>query len=116
TISIKNKEYVEAAKSYSLPTRLIIARHIIPNLLSTVIIYLTLTIPQVILVESFISFLGLGVQEPNTSLGVLIAEGSRVIEDYPWMFFAPFVFLATILFCFNFIGDGIRDALDQTSK
>lgn len=116
TISIKNKEFIEAARSYSLPTYLIILKHIIPNLLGTVIIYLTLTIPNMILIESFISFLGLGVQEPQTSLGVLIAEGSKVIEDYTWMFVFPFLFLSIILFCFNFIGDGLRDAFDQKTK
>lgn len=116
TISLKNKEFIEAAYSYSLPKYLIILKHIIPNLLGNVIIYLTLTIPNMILVESFISFLGLGVQEPQTSLGVLIAEGSRVIEDYIWMFIFPFIFLSVILFCFNFIGDGLRDALDQKTR
>jgi oligopeptide transport system permease protein len=116
TISIKNREFIEAAKAYSLSTWGIIIKHIIPNLLGTVIVYLTLTIPNVILIESFISFLGLGVQEPMTSLGVLIADGSKVIEDYPWLFIFPFIFLSVILFCFNFIGDGLRDALDQKSK
>ncbi|MFL1781019.1 putative oligopeptide transport system permease protein OppC [Candidatus Hepatincolaceae symbiont of Richtersius coronifer] len=116
TMSIKNREFIEASRSYALPTWLILVRHIVPNLLGSVIVYMTLTIPSVILMESFISYLGLGVQEPLTSLGVLIAEGSKVIEDYPWMFIFPCSLLAIILFCFNFIGDGLRDALDQKSK
>jgi oligopeptide transport system permease protein len=116
TISIKNKEFVHATKSYSLSNTKVIFRHIFPNLIGTIIIYVTLTIPNIILIESFISFLGLGVQEPMTSLGILIAEGSKTIEDYPWMFIFPFITLSLILFCFNFIGDGLRDAFDQKNK
>ncbi len=116
TISIKNRDFIEAAKAYSLSNSKIIIRHIIPNLLGTVVIYLTLTIPNIILLESFISFLGLGVQEPMTSLGGLINDGSAVIENYIWLFLIPFIFFSTILLCFNFIGDGIRDALDNKSK
>jgi oligopeptide transport system permease protein len=116
TISIKNKDFISATKAYSLSNSLVMLRHIFPNLIGTVIIYVTLTIPNIILVESFISFLGLGVQEPMTSLGILIAEGSKTIEDYPWMFIFPFIMLSLILFCFNFIGDGLRDAFDQKSK
>ncbi len=116
SISIKNKEFIHATKSYSLSTRSIILKHVIPNLVGTIIVYTTLTIPNIILVESFISFLGLGVQEPMTSLGILISDGARNLEEYPWLFFFPFIFLSIILFCFNFIGDGLRDAFDQKNK
>jgi oligopeptide transport system permease protein len=84
----------------------------VPNLLGVVVVYITLTIPQVILVESFLSFLGLGIQEPMTSLGALVSEGANEMESYSWMLIFPALFLSLILFCFNFIGDGLRDALD----
>ena len=91
-------------------------RHIIPNTLGPVVVYITLTVPYVILTESFISFLGLGVQEPDTSWGVLISEGARSIETAWWALVFPAVFLAATLFCFNFIGDGLRDALDPKDR
>lgn len=116
SISLRRKEFVEAAKALGVSTRGILSRHIVPNTLGTVIIYVTLTIPQVILTESFLSFLGLGVQEPMTSLGVLISEGSRQMESSPWTLIFPAGILATLLFCFNFIGDGLRDALDPKDK
>ena len=94
----------------------IVKRHIVPNTLGTVIVYVTLTIPAVILTESFLSFLGLGVQEPMTSLGVLISEGADRMETAPWMLIFPAIILATILFCFNFVGDGLRDALDPKDR
>ena len=116
TLAIKKKEYIEAAHASGVSTRTIIFRHIIPNVLGPVIVYMTLTIPQVILTESFLSFLGLGVQEPLTSWGVLISEGAKVLESAPWMLAFPATFLAVTLFCFNFIGDGLRDALDPKDR
>jgi oligopeptide transport system permease protein len=116
TLSLKKKEFIEAAHATGVPTRKIITRHIIPNVLGPVIVYMTLTIPQVILTESFLSFLGLGVQEPLTSWGVLISEGAKQMESAPWLLTFPAVFLAVTLFCFNFIGDGLRDALDPKDR
>lgn len=116
TLSLKRKEFIEAAEAIGVSTFNIIRRHIVPNLLGVVMIYVTLTIPRVILVESFLSFLGLGVQEPLTSWGALVNEGVQEMESAPWMLFFPAVFLATTLFCFNFIGDGLRDALDPKDR
>ncbi|MDH3715705.1 MAG: ABC transporter permease subunit [Gammaproteobacteria bacterium] len=116
TLSIKHKEFIEAAHASGVSGARIVTRHIIPNALGPVIVYVTLTVPQVILVESFISFLGLGVQEPLTSWGVLISEGARQMETAPWMLVFPATFLAATLFCLNFIGDGLRDALDPHDR
>ena len=116
TLSLKHKEFVEAAEAQGVRTLAIIRRHIVPNLLGVVVVYVTLTIPQVILVESFLSFLGLGVQEPMTSWGALVNEGAQEMETAPWMLVFPAVFLATTLFCFNFVGDGLRDALDPRDR
>ena len=116
TMAIKKKEFIEAAHASGVSTAKIIFRHIVPNVLGPVIVYMTLTIPQVILTESFLSFLGLGVQEPMTSWGVLISEGAKVMESAPWMLAFPAIFLAVTLFCFNFIGDGLRDALDPKDR
>ncbi len=116
TLSVKGREFVEAGRAAGVSNRRIITRHIVPNVLGPVVVYVTLTVPQVILIESFLSFLGLGVQEPLTSWGVLIAEGAAQMESSPWMLFFPAAFLATTLFCFNFIGDGLRDALDPRDR
>lgn len=116
TLSLKGKEFIEAARAMGVSTPAIIRRHIIPNLLGIVVVYITLTIPRVILVESFLSFLGLGVQEPSTSWGALVNEGAQEMESAPWMLIFPGVFLALTLFCFNFIGDGLRDALDPKDR
>ena len=116
TLSLKRREYIEAARSYGVSTGSIIMRHIVPNLLGIVVVYITLTIPQVILVESFLSFLGLGVQEPDTSWGALVNEGAQDMEQAPWALLFPAGFLAITLFCFNFIGDGLRDALDPKDR
>jgi oligopeptide transport system permease protein len=116
TLSIKRKEFIEAAHAIGVSNAAIIRRHIIPNTLGPVIVYLTLTVPQVILLESFLSFLGLGVQEPMTSWGVLISDGASNITNAPWMLIFPGLFLAVTLFCFNFIGDGLRDALDPRDR
>jgi oligopeptide transport system permease protein len=111
-LALRNRGFVEAAMALGLPTHRIISRHIVPNLLGTVVVYATLTVPQLILFESFLSFLGLGVQEPLTSLGRLVAEGALGIERAPWQLLFPCAVLATILLALNFLGDGLRDALD----
>jgi oligopeptide transport system permease protein len=116
TLTLKHREFVEAAEAQGVATFTIIRRHIVPNLLGIVAVYVTLTIPQVILVESFLSFLGLGVQEPMTSWGALVKEGADEMESAPWMLIFPAVFLASTLFCFNFVGDGLRDALDPKDR
>ena len=116
TLSIKQKEFIEAARAGGVGTFGIITRHIIPNVVGPVIVYVTLTIPAVILAESFLSFLGLGIQEPLTSWGVLISEGANTLETAPWMLIFPAGFMAVTLFCFNFIGDGLRDALDPKER
>jgi len=116
TLSIKHKEFIEAAHAGGVSNTRIILRHVIPNVMGPVIVYVTLTVPQVIMTESFISFLGLGVQEPLTSWGVLISEGAKLMETAPWMLVFPALFLAVTLFAFNFIGDGLRDALDPKDR
>lgn len=116
TLALKQREFVDAARLAGLPPLAIVRRHIVPNLLGVVAVYATLTVPQVILVESFLSFLGLGVQEPATSWGVLVNDGAADMEAAPWALLFPAGFLAVTLFCFNFIGDGLRDALDPRSR
>ena len=116
TLSLKQKEFVEAARAAGVPASGIIARHIVPNLLGPVVIYVTLTIPAVILAESFLSFLGLGVQEPLTSLGVLISNGAAEMELAPWLLVFPSIVMVVTLVCFNFIGDGLRDAIDPKDR
>jgi oligopeptide transport system permease protein len=115
TLALREREFVLAARALGATDASIIARHIVPNLLGIVVVYATLTVPQVILVESFLSFLGLGVQEPQTSWGALVAEGAREMESAPWMLVFPAAFLAATLFCLNALGDGLRDALDPRS-
>jgi len=116
TLGLKQREFIEAARVSGVKPGRIILRHIVPNLLGVVVIYVTLTIPQVILVESFLSFLGLGVQEPMTSWGVMVSDGALDMENAPWMLLFPAVFLAITLFCFNYLGDGLRDALDPRDR
>jgi len=111
TLGLKNTEFVEAARACGVDHKAIIRRHIIPNLLGVVMVYVTLTIPQVILVESFLSFLGLGVQEPMSSWGALVNDGAQDMESAPWTLVFPATFLTVTLYCFNYIGDGMRDAL-----
>lgn len=111
-LALRQREFVLAAVALGLPAHRIIARHIVPNVLGTVIVYATLTVPQVILFESFLSFLGLGVQEPLTSLGRLVAEGALEMETAPWQLLVPASVLALLLLALNFLGDGLRDALD----
>ncbi len=116
TLSLEQRGFVEAARATGVPAFTIVRRHIVPNLMGVVVVYMTLTIPQVILVESFLSFLGLGVQEPATSWGALVSDGTQEMESAPWMLVFPAAFLAVTLFCFNFIGDGLRDALDPEAR
>lgn len=116
TLSLRNRGFIEAARAGGVPTARIIRRHIVPNLLGVVVVYVTLTIPQVILLESVLSFLGLGVQEPMTSWGALVNEGAQELETAWWMIVFPSLFLATTLFCCNFLGDGLRDALDPQDR
>lgn len=115
-LSLKNQEFVEAARSIGVPTRRIIFRHIVPNTLGPVIVYTTLTIPSVMLQEAFLSYLGLGVQPPLSSWGTLAAEGSQNIAIFPWMIIFPGVVMALTLFSLNFVGDGLRDALDPQMR
>ena len=116
TLTLKNKEFVEAARAAGLGRAAIIARHIVPNLLGPVVVYVTLTIPAVILAESFLSFLGLGVQPPMASLGTLVAGGASDMELAPWLLVFPSVVIVVTLMCFNFIGDGLRDAIDPKDR
>jgi oligopeptide transport system permease protein len=116
TLAIKRREFVQAAEALGVSSGAIIRRHVIPNTLGPVVVYTTLMVPKVILLESFLSFLGLGVQEPMTSWGVLIAEGSRAIQGAPWLLAFPALFLTTTLFALNFLGDGLRDALDPRDR
>jgi oligopeptide transport system permease protein len=117
TLTIKNKEFVEAAVATGVPSFTIILRHVVPNLMGVVVVYATLLVPQMILTESFISFLGLGVQEPNTSWGALISEGAGTIQyGTIWQLAFPLFFFVIALFSFFFIGDGLRDALDPKDR
>lgn len=116
TLSLKQKEFIEAARAAGVSTAGIIGRHVIPNLLGPVVVYVTLTIPAVILAESFLSFLGLGVQEPLTSLGTLISKGAQDMALAWWTLVFPAGAMVLTLVCFNFIGDGLRDALDPKDR
>ncbi len=116
TLSLRSKEFVEAARAMGVPTHRIIFQHIVPNLLGVVVVYTTITVPGVIITESVLSFLGLGIQEPMTSWGVLIHDGAQVMEVSPWMLLYPGALLSTALYCFNYIGDGLRDALDPNDR
>ena len=116
TLSLKQKEFIEAARAGGVSSFSIIARHVIPNVIGPVVVYVTLTVPGVILTESFLSFLGLGIQEPLTSWGVLISDGANQMQTASWLLIFPALFMAVTLFCFNFIGDGLRDALDPRDR
>jgi len=115
-LSLKNKEFIEAAKACGTKPIIIIFRHLIPNAISPVVVYATLLIPEIIIFESFLSFLGLGVQPPMCSLGSLVADGSKLMELFPWLLIFPCAVLTLLLFCLNFIGDGLRDAIDPKMK
>ena len=116
TLTLKHKEFVEAARAAGFTQGAIIARHIVPNLLGPVVVYVTLTIPAVILAESFLSFLGLGVQPPMASLGTLISNGAQDMELAWWLLLFPSLVMIVTLMCFNFIGDGLRDAIDPKDR
>jgi oligopeptide transport system permease protein len=116
TLSIREKDYIEAAHALGLSSASILARYVVPNVVGPVVVYVTLLIPINILVESYLSFLGLGIQEPFTSWGRLISQGSNEMETGPWLLVIPAVFLTVTMFCFNFIGDGLRDALDPRDR
>jgi oligopeptide transport system permease protein len=116
TLTLKRREFVEAARATGLGTPGILVRHIVPNLIGPVLVYTTLTIPQMITFESFLSFLGLGVQEPLPSLGNLINDAAQELQSAPWMLLVPSFFLVTLLVCFYLIGDGLRDALDPRDR
>jgi oligopeptide transport system permease protein len=115
-LSLKNQNFVEAARALGAGDAAIIFRHIVPNTLGPVIVYTTLTVPAVVLQEAFLSFLGLGVQPPAASWGTLVSNGSQVIALFPWLVIFPGISLSLTLLCFNFLGDGLRDALDPQDR
>lgn len=116
TISIRRKEFIEAAHASGVSNWRIITRHIIPNCLGPVVVYMTLTVPAVILTESFLSYLGMGVQEPNSSWGTLISEGAKSMDIAPWAVVFPSMVMVVTLLALNFVGDGLRDALDPKDR
>ncbi|KJG10559.1 oligopeptide ABC transporter permease OppC [Photobacterium kishitanii] len=116
TLSLRGKEFIEAAHVCGVSRWRIITRHIVPNVLGIVAVYSTLLVPAMILTESFLSFLGLGVQEPMTSWGALLHEGSQTMEVAIWQLLFPAGFMVITLFCFNYVGDGLRDALDPKDR
>ena len=116
TRALRRREFIEAARALGVSPLSILVRHVIPNLLGPVIVYATLTVPQMILFESFLSFLGLGVQEPRASLGSLIAVGAQEMSSAPWMLLVPATLLVLLLLCLNVLGDGLRDALDPRAS
>ncbi len=116
TLGLKEKEFIEAAYVSGTSKGKIVIKHIIPNVIGIVVVYATLLIPNMIIFESFLSFLGLGVQEPNTSWGALVNEGSKAMDIAIWQLLYPGMFLVVTLFCFNFVGDGLRDALDPKDR
>ncbi len=115
-MSIKRMEFIEAAHALGFSRRRILFRHVLPNVLGPIIVYTTLTIPAVMLLEAFLSFLGLGVQPPMSSWGVLIKDGAEKMEEFPWLLLFPGTIFALTLFSLNFLGDGLRDALDVRSS
>jgi len=113
TLRLRHAPFIEAARSMGLSTTHILRRHVIPNVIGPVVVYTTLAIPGVILAESFISFLGLGIQEPDTSWGVLVSDGTQTMESSPWLLVFPGTCLAVTIWCFNTLGDRLRDYLDN---
>ena len=116
TLRLRQAPYIEAARAMGLSTPQILRRHVIPNVTGPVVVYTTLAIPGVILAESFISFLGLGIAEPQTSWGVLVSDGTQAMESSPWLLIFPGTCLATTIWCFNTLGDRLRDHLDARSN
>lgn len=115
-LSLRNREFVTAAQTLGMSSTRIMFRHIIPNTMGIVIVYATLSLPGVMLTEAFLSFLGLGVQAPLASWGTLVTEGAVQLAIYPWTLFGPGIIMSTMIFCLNFFGDGLRDALDPRTK
>lgn len=116
TLSLRKMEFVEAARAMGVSTPRIVIEHIVPNLLGLVLVYATVTVPSVILTESVLSFLGLGIQEPMTSWGVLIHDGAQMLDSAPWLLIFPALTLSLTLYSFNYLGDGLRDALDPKDR
>jgi oligopeptide transport system permease protein len=116
TLALRRREFMEAARATGLAPAAILTRHVLPNVLGPVLVYATLLIPQMILFESFLSFLGLGVQEPHASLGNLIYVGAQEMESAPWMLLVPSLWLVLLLLCLNLLGDGLRDAFDPRER
>lgn len=116
TLSIRERGYIQAARSLGAGPLRVLFRHVVPNVAGPALVYATLTIPAVILAESFVSFLGLGIQEPDTSWGVLIADGTRTMESAPWTLFFPALFLGLTVWCFNMLGDRLRDQYDVETR
>ena len=115
-LSLKHQTFVEAARALGASDAAVIFRHIVPNTLGPVIVYTTLTVPAVILQEAFLSFLGLGVQPPNASWGTLVSDGARLLALFPWLVIFPSLAMSLTLLAFNFLGDGLRDALDPQGR
>ncbi len=111
-IALRNQQFIEAARSIGVGHLGLVFRHLIPNALGPIIVYTTLTIPEVMMTEAFLSFLGLGTEEPLSSWGLLVSSGTESLDLYPWLTLYPGLALALTLLCFNFLGDGLRDALD----
>jgi oligopeptide transport system permease protein len=116
TLSLRKMEFVEAARAMGVSTPRIVIEHIVPNLLGLVLVYATVTVPSVILTESVLSFLGLGIQEPMTSWGVLIHDGAQMLDSASWLLIFPALMLSLTLYSFNYLGDGLRDALDPKDR
>ncbi|TFE42201.1 ABC transporter permease subunit [Paraburkholderia dipogonis] len=116
TLSLRSREFIDAARAIGVSSGSIIARHIVPNLFGVVVVYASVTVPNIVLTESVLSFLGLGVQEPMTSWGVLIQDGAQKLESMPWLLLCPAVMLCVTLYCVNFVGDGLRDAFDPKDR
>jgi oligopeptide transport system permease protein len=115
-LSLRSRDFVEAARSLGVSAPRIVGRHILPNAMGPIIVYATLLVPAVMLQEAFLSFLGLGVQAPDASWGTLVAEGAKQIVVYPWILVGPGGFMAVTIFALNFLGDGLRDALDPQAR
>ncbi|MEX3938936.1 ABC transporter permease [Paraburkholderia sp. BR10937] len=116
TLSLRSREFIDAARSIGVSSGSIIARHVVPNLIGVVVVYASITVPNIVLTESVLSFLGLGVQEPMTSWGVLIQDGAQKLESMPWLLLCPALMLCVTLYCVNFVGDGLRDAFDPKDR
>ncbi|PQV54354.1 ABC transporter permease [Paraburkholderia sp. BL21I4N1] len=116
TLSLRSREFIDAARAIGVSSRSIISRHIVPNLFGVVVVYASVTVPNIVLTESVLSFLGLGVQEPMTSWGVLIQDGAQKLDSMPWLLLCPAVMLCITLYSVNFVGDGLRDAFDPKDR